>query len=259
MSFDWSFFWQYLLEPSSVYLNGLLLTVVLSVVSQLFGTALGLAAALARVSTFRPLQLAARFYIWVMRGTPLLVQIVFIYTGLAAANILRFHDVHLGFLLIAGNVQAGILALSLNEGAYMAEIIRAGIASVDHGQAEAASSLGMTRGLLMRRIVLPQALRLIIPPLGNQFNIMLKNSTLVSIIGVPELLLITESINSATFRTFELYTVVGLYFLTLTTLWGFAQRGIEARFAAPSPAGAGVAPGRPRRFALRNLINVGSQ
>jgi polar amino acid transport system permease protein len=142
-------------------------------------------------------------------------------------------------VLIAGNVQAGILALSLNEGAYMAEIIRAGITSVDHGQMEAARSLGMTNGLLMRRIILPQALRLIIPPLGNQFNIMLKNSTLVSIIGVPELLLATETINSATFRTFELYSVVGLYFLTLTTLWGLVQRVIEAKFAAPTSAGAG--------------------
>ena len=257
MSFDWPFFWQYLFEPGSVYLNGLWLTVFLSVVSQLFGTALGLAAALARISTHRPIQAAARFYIWVMRGTPLLVQIVFIYTGLAAANIVRFHDWQLGLVVIAGNVQAAILALSLNEGAYMAEIIRAGIASIDYGQAEAASSLGMTRGLLMRRIILPQAFRLIIPPLGNQFNIMLKNTTLVSIIGVSELLLITETINSATFRTFELYTVVGLYFLTLTTLWGFVQRRIEMRFAAPSRDGA-IASG-PWRFAIRNVINAVSR
>ncbi len=259
MTFDWSFFWHYLLQPSSLYLHGLVLTITLSVVSQLAGIALGLVAALARISAMRPLQAAARFYIWVMRGTPLLVQIVFIYTGLAAANIFRFHDVHLGLLSIAGNVQAGILALSLNEGAYMAEIIRAGIASVDLGQAEAARSLGMTDGLVMRRIVLPQALRLIIPPLGNQFNIMLKNSTLVSIIGVPELLLVTETINSATFRTFELYTVVGLYFLSLTTLWGFAQRAIEARFTAPTRDNAGMPELRPRRFGLRKTLNVGSQ
>ena len=228
-------------------------------VSQIIGTALGLAAALARISTIRPVQAAARFYIWVMRGTPLLVQIVFIYTGLAAANLVHFHDLDLGFLVITGNVQAAILALSLNEGAYMAEIIRAGIASVDHGQSEAASSLGMTQPLLMRRIILPQALRLIIPPLGNQFNIMLKNSTLVSIIGVPELLLVTETINSATFRTFELYTVVGLYFLTLTTLWGLVQRQIEVRFAAPSRDGTDTAASGPRRFMFRNLMNAVSR
>ena len=256
MSFDWPFFWHHLFEPNSLYVNGLVLTVVLSVVSQLIGTALGLAAALARISRLSPLRLTAQFYIWVMRGTPLLVQIVFIYTGLAAANIVRFHDIDLSLFVIAGNVQAGILALSLNEGAYMAEIIRAGIASVDHGQGEAASSLGMTRALLMRRIILPQAARLIIPPLGNQFNIMLKNSTLVSIIGVPELLLATETINSATFRTFELYTVVGLYFLTLTTLWAFVQHRIEVRFAAPTSDGSGASASRPRRFVFRNLLNA---
>jgi len=259
MSFDWPFFWQHLFEPNSLYVTGLVLTVVLSVVSQLIGTALGLAAALARISTLRPVQATARFYIWIMRGTPLLVQIVFIYTGLAAANLVHFHDMDLGGLVISGNVQAAILALSLNEGAYMAEIIRAGIASVDHGQSEAASSLGMTRALLMRRIILPQAVRLIIPPLGNQFNIMLKNSTLVSIIGVPELLLVTETINSATFRTFELYTVVGLYFLTLTTLWGLVQRQIEDRFAAPSRDGGDAVTSGPRRFVFRNLMNAVSR
>ena len=259
MSFDWPFFWHYLFEPNSLFVTGLVLTVVLSVVSQIIGTALGLAAALARISRLRALQAVAGFYIWVMRGTPLLVQIVFIYTGLAAANIFRFHDLDLSVFVIAGNVQAGILALSLNEGAYMAEIIRAGIASVDHGQGEAASSLGMTQALLMRRIILPQAARLIIPPLGNQFNIMLKNSTLVSIIGVPELLLATETINSATFRTFELYSVVGLYFLTLTTLWAFVQHWIEVRFAAPSRDGTDAAAVGPRRFVLRNLMNAVSR
>jgi polar amino acid transport system permease protein len=259
MSFDWPFFWHHLVEPGPLYVTGLVLTVVLSVVSQLIGIALGLTAALARISTYRAVQAAARFYIWIMRGTPLLVQIVFIYTGLAAANIVHFHDLDLGVIVITGNVQAAILALSLNEGAYMAEIIRAGIASVDHGQSEAASSLGMTRALLMRRIILPQAVRLIIPPLGNQFNIMLKNSTLVSIIGVPELLLATETINSATFRTFELYSIVGLYFLTLTTLWGLVQLWIENRFAAPARDGIdAVASGR-RRFMFRKLMNAVSR
>lgn len=165
-----------------------------------------------------------------MRGVPLLVQIIFIYTGLAAANLFRFHDIDLGPIVIPGNVQAGIVALSLNEGAYMAEIIRAGIASVDIGQTEAARSLGMPYALLMRRIILPQAARFIIPPLGNEFNAMLKNSTLVSVIGVQELLLTTETLTSATFRVFELYSVVALYYLTLTTLWGLVQARVERRF-----------------------------
>jgi polar amino acid transport system permease protein len=233
MAFDWGFFWRYLLEPSSVYLHGLWLTLSLSVISQSIGTIIGLFAALGRLSRFRPIQLLVKFYVWVMRGTPLLVQIVFIYTGLAAGNIFRFEDIDLGFVVIPGNIQAAIIALSLNEGAYMTEIIRAGIASVDIGQTEAAKSLGMTFGKLMRRIILPQAARVIIPPLGNDFNGMLKNTTLVSVIGVPELLLATQMVTSATFRVFELYLVVALYYLTLTTLWGFVQRWIEVHYGEP--------------------------
>ena len=238
MHFDWAFFWHYLLQPSSTYLNGLALTLTLSVVSQTLGTLGGLVLALWRISGLALLDQLARFYIWLMRGTPLLVQIVFIYTGLAAAGIARFHDVSLGFVTIPGNVQAGILALSLHEAAYMAEIIRAGIASVDAGQAEAARSLGMTYFRLMQRIVLPQAARFIVPPLGNEFNGMLKSTTLVSVIGVPELLLTTETLTSATFRVFELYAVVALYYLTLTTIWGLIQARIEARFAEPHGHGA---------------------
>lgn len=233
MNFDWAFFWRYLLEPSAVYLHGLWLTLSLSVLCQFFGTVIGLFAALGRLSSFRSLQIVVRIYTWVMRGTPLLVQVVFIYTALAAANIFRFEDIDLGFMVLPGNIQAGILALSLNEGAYMAEIIRAGIASIDQGQVEASKSLGMRYHLFMRRIILPQAIRFIVPPLGNEFNSMLKNTTLLSVIGVPELLLATQMVTSATFKVFELYTVVALYYLSLTTLWGIAQRRIELRFGEP--------------------------
>jgi polar amino acid transport system permease protein len=234
MNFDWPFFWHYLLRPSAAYLNGLMLTLVLSVVAQTLGTTLGLFAALGGMSRLTPLRLLVRGYVWIMRGTPLLVQIVFIYTGLAAADLFRFEDISLGVLTIPGNVQAGLVALSLNEGAYMAEIIRAGITSVDAGQTEAAKSVGMAYGLLMRRIILPQAARFVLPPIGNEFNAMLKNTTLVSVIGVPELLLTTETLTSATFRVFELYSVVALYYLTLTTLWGVMQAWIERRFSEPT-------------------------
>jgi len=236
MIFDWSFFWHYLLRPSSVYLNGLWLTLSISVIAQGLGTLLGLFLALARISRSRFLQVPARVFIWGMRGTPLLVQIIFIYTGLAAANIFRFEDINLGFVTLPGNIQAGILALSLNEAAYMAEIIRAGITSVDVGQTEAAKSLGMTYPLYMRRIILPQAARVVIPPLGNEFNGMLKNTTLLSVIGVPELLLATQMVTSATFRVFELYLVVACYYLTLTTLWGLVQQRLEQRFGEPAAA-----------------------
>ena len=188
------------------------------------------------MSRHRLLQVPARIFIWGMRGTPLLVQIVFIYTGLAAANIFRFEDINLGFVMLPGNIQAGILALTLNEAAYMAEIIRAGISSVDVGQTEASKSLGMTYALYMRRIILPQAARVVVPPLGNEFNGMLKNTTLLSVIGVPELLLATQMVTSATFRVFELYLVVACYYLTLTTLWGLVQQRLELRFGEPAAA-----------------------
>src|SRR3954471_3964512 len=234
MTFDWSSFWHYLFQPTSVYLHGLWLTLSLSVVSQSFGTVIGVAAALGTQSRFRAVRVLVAFYTWLMRGTPLLVQIVFIYTALAAGGIFRFEDIDLGFVVIPGNIQAAILALSLNEGAYMTEIIRAGILSVESGQTEAAKSLGMTYFKLMRRIILPQAARVIIPPLGNEFNAMLKNSTLLSVIGVPEMMQVTETQVSATFRAFELLSVVALYYLTLTTLWGFAQSAIDRRFGAPT-------------------------
>jgi polar amino acid transport system permease protein len=253
MSFSWSFFWEYLLRPSSVYLNGLWLTLSISVVAQGLGTVLGLFIALARISRYRALQVPARIFIWGFRGTPLLVQIVFIYTGLAAANIFRFEDIDFGFATLPGNMQAGILALTLNEAAYMAEIIRAGIASVGKGQTEASKSLGMTYPLYMRRIILPQAARVVVPPLGNEFNGMLKNTTLLSVIGVPELLLATQMVTSVTFRVFELYLVVACYYLTLTTLWGFVQQRLESRFGEPT----GIVSQKHGPVGFRRLFGFG--
>ncbi|MBZ9781228.1 amino acid ABC transporter permease [Pseudomonas sp. REP124] len=239
MNFNWDVFWQYLLQPSDVYLTGLWLTCLISVSAMLLGCVLGLIAALMKLSSNPFLQYPVRLYVWLMRGTPLLVQIVFLYTALAAGGIFRFEDIDLGWIVVPGNIQAAIIALGLNEGAYMAEIIRAGIGAVDKGQYEAGRSLGMTFPKLMRRIVLPQAFRVIVPPLGNEFNVMLKNTTLVSVIGVQELLLSTQMVTSATFRVFELYLVVAIYFLALTTLWGFFQRWLETRFGQsdrPAPA-----------------------
>ena len=230
MHFDWSYFWAQLLTPSGAFLTGLWLTIVMAFCAQIVGFVLGLAVAQARMSKYAVLRYAASAYIWIMRGTPLLVQIVFIYTGLAAANLYRFEDITLFGVTFPGSLQAGIFALGLNEAAYMSEIFRAGISAVDRGQFEAAKSLGMPPLMMMRHVVLPQALRVILLPIGNQFNILLKNTTLVSVIGVSEMLLVTETINSATFRTFELYSVLGIYFLVLTSLWtlfmGWAERAL---------------------------------
>jgi polar amino acid transport system permease protein len=228
MHFDWPYFWSQLFLPSQAFMTGLWLTVVMAVTGQVIGMVLGLGIAQARMSKHRLPRYLASAYIWAIRGTPLLVQIVFIYTGLAAANIIRFEDITVGGFTFAGNVQAAILALGLNEAAYTAEIFRAGIGAVDRGQFEAAKSLGMPPLMMMRHVVWPQALRVILLPIGNQFNIILKNTTLVSVIGVSEMLLVTETINSATFRTFELYSVLGIYFLILTSIWtvfmGWAER-----------------------------------
>ncbi|MEX3924020.1 amino acid ABC transporter permease [Paraburkholderia sp. BR10936] len=230
MNFSWEIFRKFLLDPSPAYLHGLWLTFSISACAIAFGATLGLIVALMRLSSSLPVQYLARGYIWVMRGTPLLMQIVFLYTAFAAANIFHFHDLDFGIISLPGNIQAAVLALGMNSAAYQAEIIRAGLSSVDRGQYEASRSLGMSSVLLMRRVVLPQAFRVIVPPLGNEFNVMLKNTTLVSVIGVPELLLSTQMITSVNFRVFELYLVLGIYFLALTTLWGFVQRRLEAHF-----------------------------
>src|SRR5581483_812549 len=255
MNFDWNIFTQHLLEPRSFFLFGLWLTLCISVIAQSIGTAIGVACALGTQSRFRVIRGLVAFYTWIFRGTPLLVQIVFAYTALAAAGIFRFDDIHLGFVTIPGNIQAGIVALSLNEGAYMTEIVRAGILSVDHGQTEAAKSLGMTYFKLMRRIILPQAARVIIPPLGNEFNAMLKNTTLLSVIGVPEMMQVTETQISATFRSFESLSVVAIYYLVLTTLWSFAQRAIDRRFGGAGrnlPQNTGMID--LRRFFRRDVV-----
>ena len=254
MQFDWNTFAQHLFEPKSFFLYGLWLTLCISVISQSIGTFIGVAGALGTQSRFRVIRGTVGLYTWFERGTPLLVQIVFIYTALAAAGVFRFDDIHLGFVVIPGNIQAGMVALSLNEGAYMTEIVRAGILSVDHGQTEAAKSLGMTYFKFMRRIILPQAARVIIPPLGNEFNAMLKNTTLLSVIGVPEMMQVTETQVSATFKAFELYAVVTIYFLILTTLWGFVQRAIDRRFG---DAGRNLPQNESMLAGLRRLLARG--
>ncbi|MDE8344850.1 MAG: amino acid ABC transporter permease [Acidocella sp.] len=239
MNFDWPYFWSQLLTPSGAFLSGLGLTVLMAVSAQILGSVLGLFIAFARLSPGKPFSFAAAAYVWIVRGTPLLVQIVFIYTALAAANIVRFNDITVGPIVFPGNVQAGIVALAINEAAYMAEIFRAGIMAVDKGQVEAAKALGLSRVMVMRHVVLPQAFRIVLLPIGNQFNIMLKNTTLVSVIGVSEMLLVTQTINSATFRTFELYSVLGLYFLLLTSLWTLAMAWVERKLSPkrdPMPA-----------------------
>lgn len=222
---DWHIIWLRIFHPGNVFARALWVTVYISVVSQALGVALGLVAALMRMSRLAPLRWLSGFYVWIFRGTPLLVQIFFIYTTFNTPSF------HLGkFWAVPAEATTGILALSINEGAYMREIIRAGIDSIDRGQMEAAKSLGMRSGQAMRRIILPQAARVIVPPLGNEFNNMMKNSSLVFTIGVYELFADANANYSVALKS-EYFVAVALWYLLLTTVWTFIQAWIERRLA----------------------------
>jgi polar amino acid transport system permease protein len=184
---------------------------------------LGLLTAIGRLSRSRwsPGRIIAGLYIWLFRGTPLLVQIAFVYFALPQITSGRWS---------INEFWSAAIALSLNEGAYMAEIVRAGIMSVDSGQAEAAESLGMTRWLAMRRIILPQAVRFIIPPTGNEFISMLKNSSLASVVSAAELFYQTQQVYSANSRYFELLCVESAWYLAMTTVATYLQGYLERYF-----------------------------
>jgi polar amino acid transport system permease protein len=222
-----NFFWDSLFSPSPAIINGLGLTLGISVISQAIGVILGVFAAMGKMARRWPFRVVANIYIWIFRGTPLLVQLAFFYFGLAAAGIFKWPEVMAPPLVILPEVLAGIVILGVNEGAYMAEIVRAGILSVDAGQTEAAKSLGMTFGLTMRRIVLPQAARVIIPPLGNEFNNMLKTTSLLSLLSVYELYNTFSVAQGRSYASFELFGACAIWYLMLTTIWGFIQTRIE--------------------------------
>ena len=218
--FRWDVVWHFLFQdPNLLFLNAAWVTLWLSVVSQSCGVILGLFLALMRMSRFPVLVWIARAYIWFFRGSPLLVQVLLLWDGLPKV----FPS------LLLPDFACILIAFSLNEGAYMAEIIRASITSVDAGQMEAAKSLGMRYPLAMRRIVLPQAARVIVPPLGNEFNNMLKTTSIASVIGLQELTGSAEVYGSQAFVIFELLIVATFYYLLLTTLWGYIQSWIENR------------------------------
>ncbi|MCR3923437.1 MAG: amino acid ABC transporter permease [Firmicutes bacterium] len=187
-------------------LQGMKLTIQLTVISVAVGTVIGLVVSLFRLSSFKPFSIAARIYIDFFRGTPLLVQIFLFHYGLPQL---------LGVQAFSSYV-SGTLALSLNSGAYIAEIFRGGIQSIHGGQMEAARSLGMTYGQAMRHIILPQAFKRSIPPLGNEFIAMLKDSSLVSVISLQELMQTGRIIVGRTYRPFETFITVALLYLVMT-------------------------------------------
>jgi len=232
--FDLNFFLKFVFQPSPALLGGLAITIYAAVIAQAAGVVLGVLSALAGMARNPVIRGISGVYVWFFRGTPVLVQMFLVYFGtpylLGGIDLFPNH-IAAGPIDLKGAVVAGIVALGINEGAYMSEIVRAGILSVDPGQTEAAKSLGMTYRLTMSRIVLPQALRVIIPPLGNEFNNMLKTTSLMSIIAVEEIFRVAQAANSATFKAFEAYFGVALYYLLLTTIWSLIQARVEARFA----------------------------
>jgi polar amino acid transport system permease protein len=228
---------QYL--ASAEFLRGAVVTLSLSIASLAAGMAVGLLLAVGQEVPLRPVRSLVWFYIWLFRGTPVLLQLVF------AFNVLP------SFGVVLPGFACAVLALGLNEGAYMAEIMRSGIRAVGPGQRLAARALGLEEGQVMRWVVLPQALRIIIPPIGNQFIGMLKLTALVSVIGVKELLLTADEIASGNFRYIETLTAAGIYYLVLTTLFMTIQSMIERRLRRRSGTRRATMPAEPAMQTIR--------
>jgi polar amino acid transport system permease protein len=252
--FEWGVVKHYFF--SDQVLRGLVVTLELTALSMAIGIAIGVVLAVMRLSPNPLVSSASWIYIWVFRGTPVLVQILF--WGFISALYPRFslgipfgpQFVHFSANSLITPFVAGMLALGLNEGAYMAEIVRAGFISVEEGQTEAAQSLGMTRLLTMRRIILPQAMRVIIPPTGNETISMLKTTSLVSVIAVTDLLYSVELIYARTYQTIPLLIVASLWYLIVTSVLSFGQYYIERYYARGA---ARELPDTPLQRLRRNL------
>lgn len=234
-NYQWGVVAQYFTSAS--ILRGLGLTLVLTAVSMVLGTLVGLLVAVMRASSIRPVMLAASAYITFFRGTPVLVQLIFwfniaaLYPHLAIG--IPFTDVSqtIDVNQIMSATTAAIIGLSLNEAAYMAEIIRGGFTSVGKGQLEAADSLGMSGMTKMRKIIIPQAMPSIIPATGNQVIGMFKETSLVSVLGVAELLQSVQLIYARTYQTIPLLIVACLWYLLMTLALSYPQSLIEKKYS----------------------------
>ena len=243
MNWSWDFFFEYLVN--GLMLQGAWTTIWLSVISMILGLGLGVIAAMMKMYGNRVMRYVAEFYIWIFRGTPILIQLVIIYTGLP----------QLGIRLNV--IESAILGLALNEGAYLAEIIRSGIMSVDKGQTDASRAVGMTWRERMWLVILPQATRTIIPPLGNQFNGMLKTTSLASVISMEELMRNAQMLAQIEFRVLEAYTVAAVWYLLLVTIWGQIQLRIEAHYE--KPFGPAAAVSADAKKAIEKTIGTSGQ
>lgn len=192
-----------MIEFAPKFIPGVITTLQLAFLSILLGTIIGLFVAIAKLSNKKVINAISNFYITIVRGTPLLLQLYFIFFGLPAlgVEIDRF--------------PSAVIGLAFHNGAYISEIFRGAIESIDFGQAEAARSLGMTKGQSLKRIVLPQAFKRSIPSLGNQFIIAVKDSSLASVITITETMLLARQYAAATYNVFPIYTLAGVYYLII--------------------------------------------
>ncbi|MGI8458862.1 MAG: amino acid ABC transporter permease [Propionibacteriaceae bacterium] len=234
-NFGWDVVGEYL--TSARILDGLIKTLQLTVIAMVLGIVLGVVLAILRLSANPVLAGVSGLYIWFFRGTPIFVQLLF--WGYISALYPQFRlDIPWGPDVVFADtntlitpVVAAILGLGLNEAAYMAEIVRAGMTSVDRGQTEAAKALGMTGPRIMRRIVLPQAMRVIIPPTANNTISMLKTTSLVSVLSFPELLYAAQLIYSDTFQTIPLLLTASIWYLLVTSVLTVGQYYLERHFS----------------------------
>jgi polar amino acid transport system permease protein len=246
--FRWDVVGRYLFSPP--VLNGLRNTLILTVLSMAIGIFGGIALAVMRLSPNPVLTSVAAGYIWLFRGTPQIAQLLFwnflaaLYPRLSLGVPFGPEFISFDTNTLINQFTACLLGLGLNEAAYMAEIVRSGLQSVEHGQTEAAGALGMSRAQTLRRVVLPQAMRVIIPPTGNETISMLKTTSLVVVIGYFELLTSVQRIYSVNFQTIPLLLVAAIWYLALTSVLSVGQGFVERRY------GRGVhrAPTGPRLF-----------
>lgn len=247
--FDWGTVRAYLFRD--IIVQAAWRTLYISIFAQLLGIALGVLAAVPRALKVPVLAQVAGLYVWFFRGTPLLLQMLFWFAALplyapddASWWIFTYHQSWLRLSIF----QAALIALAVNEGAYMAEIVRAGIESIERGQMDASKALGMTNLQAMRLIILPQAMRVVVPPTGNEFNAMLKNSSLASVIAYNELLHTAGGVYARNYQVLELLVVASFWYLLFTTIWGFIQNEMEAALR-PDRAETGI------RAALRRALS----
>ena len=223
LDFEWDTVWRYLWHP--LIREGAWITLQVAVLAQIVGVVLGTVLAVLGRGRNPVARGFTGVYVWLFRGTPVLLQLFILYFGVP-----RFFDEpRLTQELTA--FRAAIIAFGLNEAAYMSEIIRSGILSVEGGQMDAAKSLGMTQLRAMRHIVLPQAMRVVVPPTGNEFIAMLKNTSLASVIGLNELLLRSRAIYAVNFDILELLFVAALWYLAFTTIFSLLQAELERALA----------------------------